>query len=218
MRIFSRVFLLILAALGLILAVVLYYIVNPKLPDYVAVQQVHYGDQWSAADRQTYYFTPQGTQVKGLHYDWFTALELPFSEQRFATPEYLARFGFLVDPKQVATAQNPGNLPVGFARHKNAGNTAEYLDITCAACHTGELHFKGQALRIDGGSAQHVLPSSGYHSSAWLLAMPMLTSPSMPSLSRSVRRVNRSVRREKPFFNSMPISRMCSGIMPPTKR
>ncbi|PRW95735.1 hypothetical protein C7A07_25605, partial [Pseudomonas fragi] len=107
MRIFSRVLLLILIALGLILAVVLYYTINPKLPDYVPVEQVHYQDQWSAADRQTYYFTPQGTQVKGLHYDWFTALELPFSEQRFATPAYLARFGFLVDPKQVPTAQNP---------------------------------------------------------------------------------------------------------------
>ena len=160
MRIFSRVLLLILALLGLILAVVLYYTVNPRLPDYVPVEQVRYQDQWSAADRQTYYFTPQGTQVKGLHYDWFTALELPFSEQRFAAPEYLARFGFLVDPKQVPSTQNPGNLPVGFARHKNAGNNTEYLDITCAACHTGELHFNGQALRIDGGSAQHVLPSS----------------------------------------------------------
>lgn len=160
MRIFSRVLLLILIALGLILAVVLYYTLNPKLPDYVPVKQVHYQEQWSAADRQTYYFTPQGTQVKGLHYDWFTALELPFSEQRFAAPQYLARFGFLVDPKQVPTAQNPGNLPVGFARHQNADSKAQYLDITCAACHTGELHFKGQALRIDGGSAQHVLPSS----------------------------------------------------------
>ena len=108
MRIFSRVLLLIFILLGLILAVVLYFVVNPKLPDYVPVEQVHYQDQWSAADRQTYYFTPQGTQVKGLRYDWFTALELPFSEQRFATPEYLARFGFLVDPKQVPTAQNPG--------------------------------------------------------------------------------------------------------------
>ena len=87
MRIFSRVLLLILALLGLILAVVLYYTVNPRLPDYVPVEQVRYQDQWSAADRQTYYFTPQGTQVKGLHYDWFTALELPFSEQRFAAPE-----------------------------------------------------------------------------------------------------------------------------------
>ncbi|NWE43200.1 hypothetical protein HX875_27250 [Pseudomonas yamanorum] len=160
MRIFSRVLLLIFILLGLILAVVLYFVVNPKLPDYVPVEQVHYQDQWSAADRQTYYFTPQGTQVKGLRYDWFTALELPFSEQRFATPEYLARFGFLVDPKQVPTAQNPGNLPVGFTRHNNPGGNDEFLDITCAACHTGQLNFKGQGLRVDGGPAQHVLPSS----------------------------------------------------------
>ncbi|MGA3828235.1 hypothetical protein ACPC1M_32765, partial [Pseudomonas chlororaphis] len=34
------------------------------------------------------------------------------------------------------------------------------LDITCAACHTGELRYNQRALRIDGGSAQHVLPSS----------------------------------------------------------
>ena len=160
MRIFSRVLLLILSFMGLALAVVLYYVVNPKLPDYVPVQQVHYQDQWTATDRQVYYFTPQGTQVKGLRYNWFTALELPFSQQRFAEPANLARFGFLVDPRQQATAQNPGNLPVGFARHKNAGSDDEFLDITCAACHTGELHFNGQALRIDGGAAQHVLPSS----------------------------------------------------------
>ena len=160
MRIFFRVLLMTLVLLGLVLAVVLYYVANPKLAVYVPVERVHYQDQWSAADRQTYYFTPQGTQVKGLHYDWFTALELPFSEQRFATPEYLARFGFLVDPKQVSTAQNPGNLPVGFARHKNPSSNDEFLDITCAACHTGQLNFKGQGLRIDGGPAQHVLPSS----------------------------------------------------------
>lgn len=160
MRTFSRVLLLILSLLGLALAVVLYYVLNPKLPDYVPVDQVHYQDQWTTADRQVYYFTPQGTQVKGLRYDWFTALELPFSEQRFAEPAYLARFGFLVDPRQQATPQNPGNLPAGFARHKNAGSNAEFLDITCAACHTGELRFNGQALRIDGGAAQHVLPSS----------------------------------------------------------
>ncbi|MFO2464213.1 di-heme-cytochrome C peroxidase [Pseudomonas sp. 15FMM2] len=160
MRTFSRVLLLLAALLALILAVVLYYTVNPKLPDYVPVQQVHYQDQWSATDRQTYYFTPQGTQVKGLRYEWFTALELPFNEQRFATPAYLARFGFLVDPGQQATPLNPGNLPVGFTRHKNPGSNEQFLDITCAACHTGELRFNGQALRIDGGAAQHVLPSS----------------------------------------------------------
>nr|WP_189664471.1 di-heme-cytochrome C peroxidase [Pseudomonas marvdashtae] len=151
---------LLLALLVIAVAVVLYYVANPRLPAYTPVEQVHYLDQWSAAERQTYYFTPQGTQVKGLHYEWFTALELPFSQQRFSSPQYLARFGFLVDPAQKATPENPGNLPVGFTRHQNAGSNEQYLDITCAACHTGELHFKGQAIRIDGGSAQHVLPST----------------------------------------------------------
>ncbi|MGF6153582.1 di-heme-cytochrome C peroxidase [Pseudomonas fluorescens] len=160
MRLLIRVLLLIITLLVVALAVVLYYVANPKLPAYTPVEQVNYLEQWDAADRQTYYFTPQGTQVKGLRYNWFTALELPFSEQRFATPEYLARFGFLVDPAQKATPNNPGNLPVGFARHQNPGSKEEFLDVTCAACHTGELRFKGQAVRIDGGSAQHVLPSS----------------------------------------------------------
>ncbi len=160
MRLLSRIFLLLLALLIIVVAVVVYYVANPRLPFYTPVEQVNYLDQWTAAERQTYYFTPQGTQVKGLRYDWFTALELPFSQQRFASPEYLARFGFLVDPAQKASSANPGNLPVGFARHQNPGSTEQFLDITCAACHTGELRFKGQAIRIDGGSAQHVLPSS----------------------------------------------------------
>jgi len=160
LRLFFRLLVLIAVLLGLVLAVVLYYVANPKLPAWSPPQQVHYLEQWSAADRETYYFTPQGTQVKGLRYDWFTALELPFSQQRFAAPEYLARFGFLVDPGQKPTLNNPGNLPAGFTRHQNTGSPDVFLDVTCAACHTGELRFKGQAVRIDGGSAQHVLPSS----------------------------------------------------------
>jgi len=161
LRLLSRVLALLIVLAVIALAVIVYYVANPKLPFYTPPQQVRYLDQWSEEQRQTYYFTPQGTQVKGLRYEWFQALELPFSEQRFASPEYLARFGFLVDPQQKASANNPGNLPVGFARHQNPGNVSEhYLDITCAACHTGELRFKGQAVRIDGGTAQHVLPSS----------------------------------------------------------
>lgn len=161
MRLLSRVISLVIVLALIAVAVIVYYVANPKLPFYTPPQQVLYLNQWSEQQRQTYYFTPQGTQVKGLRYEWFQALELPFSEQRFASPEYLARFGFLVDPLQQASANNPGNLPVGFARHQNPGNASEhYLDITCAACHTGELRFKGQAVRIDGGTAQHVLPSS----------------------------------------------------------
>jgi len=104
--------LLLLAVLAV--GVGLYFVAYPNLPDYEAPEALHYLEQWDDAQRQTYYYTPQGTQVKGLEYDWFLALELPFGRDRFAAPEYLARFGFLVDPGQQPTALNPGNLPVGF--------------------------------------------------------------------------------------------------------
>lgn len=160
MRILRRALygLLLLLVVGLLVA--LYFIANPNLPVYQQPDKLHYLDQWSADERQTYYYTPQGTQVKGLRYEWFSALELPFSSSKFATPDYLARFGFLVDPAQQPTPLNPGNLPVGFARHADAESGEHYLDISCAACHTGELRYKGQAVRIDGGAALHSLAST----------------------------------------------------------
>jgi cytochrome c5 len=141
-------------------AVLLYYTANPNLAEYQPPSQVHYLEQWTPEQRQTYYYTPQGTRVKGLRYAWFNALELPFSQDKFARPEYLARFGFLVDPQQQTSALNPGNLPVGFAQHEDDESGEHYLDITCAACHTGELRYRGQAVRIDGGAAMHSLAST----------------------------------------------------------
>lgn len=138
----------------------LYFVAYPNLPDYETPKGFRYLDQWSEADRHVFYYTPQGTQVKGLEYDWFRALELPFSQEKFAATDHLARFGFLIDPRQQATAQNPGNLPVGFARHEDDETGRAYLDITCAACHTGELRYNGQAIRIDGGAAMHSLAST----------------------------------------------------------
>ncbi|MBP5123069.1 hypothetical protein HUS96_12380, partial [Pseudomonas protegens] len=54
MRLIYRVLLLIAVLIGIVLAVVLYYVANPKLPDYAPVEQVHYLEQWDAKDRQTY--------------------------------------------------------------------------------------------------------------------------------------------------------------------
>lgn len=138
----------------------LYFVANPNLPNYRKPETLHYLEQWSPQLRQTYYYTPQGTRVKGLRYDWFGALELPFSKDKIADLEHLARFGFLVDPAQQPTELNPANLPVGFARHTDDNTGAQYLDISCAACHTGELRYKGQAVRIDGGAALHSLAST----------------------------------------------------------
>ena len=160
MRLLRRALLGLLFIAVLAAGVGLYFVAYPDLPEYEAPEALYYLEQWDDAQRQTYYYTPQGTQVKGLEYDWFVALELPFNKNKFATPGYLARFGFLVDPAQKTTAANPGNLPVGFARHEDDESGRTYLDVTCAACHTGELRYKGQAVRIDGGAAMHSLAST----------------------------------------------------------
>jgi len=154
------------ALLGLLFLVALfagigaYFVAYPNLPAYQQPEQLHYLNQWSEADRQTFYYTPQGTQVKGLRYEWFQALEKPFGRGKLAAPDYLARFGFLVDPQQQPSTRNPANLPVGFARHEDSETGIAYLDISCAACHTGELRHRGQAIRIDGGAALHSLAST----------------------------------------------------------
>ncbi len=66
MRVLRRVLWLVLVLLLAGLAVVLYYIANPNLPAYQVPSQLHYQAQWSDQERQTYYYTPQGTTVKGL--------------------------------------------------------------------------------------------------------------------------------------------------------
>ncbi|RRV28575.1 hypothetical protein EGJ23_04120 [Pseudomonas sp. o96-267] len=160
MRLLRRALKLVILLALIGLAVVLYYIANPNLPTYQQPSDLHYLDQWSEEQRQTYYYTPQGTTVKGLRYDWISALEMPFGTEKFARLDYLARFGFLTDPKQQPSALNPANLPVGFTRHQDSESGEHFLDISCAACHTGELRYKGQAVRIDGGAALHSLAST----------------------------------------------------------
>ena len=56
-------------------------------------------------------------------------------------------------------ADNAGGLPVGFARLRGAVNPVtgaaepDKIGLTCAACHTGSIHYKGVSIRYDGGPA-----------------------------------------------------------------
>lgn len=118
------------------------------------LHQVHYlNDGWTDFQRQSFYYTPQGTELLGIEYDWFVNLELPMSNQLLATAENLRGWGFITTPGQRADDLNPGNLAVGLGRHVDPISGKEHLDIGCAACHTGELHYQGIALRVDGGQA-----------------------------------------------------------------
>lgn len=139
-----------------------------SIPSYEPVDDYVYLDQgWGTTadspDRQTYYYTPQGTSmpqgalITPLRYSWFVNLEMPLDAHRFAEPEHLQRYRFIVDPRP--SEHNPDRLPVGFTRHFDAALSENVLDITCAACHTGEIHAhkdgKIHAIRIDGGQAMH---------------------------------------------------------------
>jgi len=103
------------------------------------------GQGWSAADREFFYYTTQGSQL--IRRVWFLALERHDSEELFLA-DGLARFGYL--PGQRGSL-NPDGLPIGFA--VDPPTTKEWIGMTCAACHTGEITYRGATLRIDGAPA-----------------------------------------------------------------
>jgi hypothetical protein len=132
-----------------------------------------YLDQgWSEDQRQQFYTTPQGSYL--LPYEWFLHLEQPGADRPFRSEDYMERFRYLPNrnPKT-----NPDGLPVGFVKESpplgldgkrnetvlmrpfmgpNAKDSdfprpQAWLGLTCAACHTTQLTYKGTTLRIDGG-------------------------------------------------------------------
>lgn len=106
---------------------------------------------WSPEIRERYYYTPQGSRL--MPYSWFMALEQAGSMQRFASAEHLARFGWL-EPTGGRTELNPGELPVGFAVDPvEVEGSGKWVGLTCAACHTNDVTYKGKRFRIDGGPA-----------------------------------------------------------------
>ncbi len=105
---------------------------------------------WSAADRETFYTTSQGSHL--MPYAWFKALKRTDVDEPFAADK-LARYGYLAHD---VSAANPEGLPVGFII---VGPVASgELGLTCAACHTGQLEYTQggvvHALRIDGAPAK----------------------------------------------------------------
>jgi cytochrome c5 len=130
---------------------------SENMPAYRPVDIQFAQQNWSPAQREWFYHSGQGTEL--MPYKWFLALEQPKLKifgtvPKFSDADYLARFGFLTDP---TSAENPNGLPVGFAKDTvtdpKSGQTQEVVGLSCAACHTGQLEYKGKGIRIDGGSA-----------------------------------------------------------------
>jgi len=101
---------------------------------------------WKPADSMWFYNTTQGSDL--LPYDFFMALEKSGSSEPFRSNDNLNYYHYL---PQKATISNPDGLPVGFVKDSYKGS--DYLGFTCAACHTGQVNYKGVGIRIDGGPA-----------------------------------------------------------------
>ena len=103
---------------------------------------------WTIADRQTFYHTAQGTRF--FPYKWLLALESPIGKEPFLTEERIRKYRLIPDPN---TLNNPDGLPVGMA--KQVSEDGEFVSITCSACHTAQIKFNDNLIRIDGGPAMH---------------------------------------------------------------
>ena len=97
-----------------------------------------------------YHHIDQGTRL--LPAAWLAALKTADGSSKLMAPSTVARFGFLQGDG--TTALNPYAWPLGFtvSDPKSSGGVA-IAGITCAACHTGQIEYRGRAVRIDGGQS-----------------------------------------------------------------
>jgi hypothetical protein len=118
---------------------------------------LHLDQNWTEEQRQRFYHASQGTVL--MPAEWFLALEQPEikfigSVGLFRDDAYLSRFGFLPDD---VGPHNPAGLPVGFSDDEvvmpDSGETLRAVGLSCAACHVGQLNYRGRSIRVDGGTS-----------------------------------------------------------------
>lgn len=112
-----------------------------------ALRVVYAEQNWNGADSLWFYNISQGSTL--IPYEIFLHLEMPDSQELFRGDENMNHLRYL---PQTASIANPDGLPVGWVKDNYAGKN--YIGFNCAACHTSQIHYKGTAIRIDGGAAQ----------------------------------------------------------------
>ncbi len=120
-------------------------------------------DNGAPADqRKLLYHLAEGSEL--FPTSWFEALiddtsGLPFKEN-------LERFGFLPDPDS--------KWPIGMTEAQGELGI-QMIGVNCAACHVGQIHYKGKALRIDGAPNQFAI--EGFYESLVASSLTTLDDP-----------------------------------------
>ncbi|MDD1527547.1 cytochrome C [Bradyrhizobium sp. WBOS7] len=124
--------------------------------------------EWFVALEQPrlHLFSKPGLMKDSGYLEGFGFIPSPQSIQTDTTT--LRRFGYanVYETTQVpdwstrwTPAENVDGLPVGFARMTGVVDPAtgrrenDMIGLTCAACHTGQIHYQGVDVRFDGGPA-----------------------------------------------------------------
>ena len=96
-----------------------------------------------------------------MPYDLFIALEQAGNTNLFRADELSDAFGLVAMPADPRV--NPDGLPIGLAKTTvPAGRwKGDWIGVTCSACHSSELRYKGRRIRIEGGS-NHAFNFVGY--------------------------------------------------------
>lgn len=116
---------------------------------------IYLNQAWSQADREWYYHFSQGSAA--IYYDIFLNLEVAGSRELFRSDVNSERLGLI--PAAANQESNPDGLPVGISKtvistpQWKDEETGEFAGLTCAACHEGQLEYKGKRVRIDGANS-----------------------------------------------------------------
>jgi len=118
----------------------------------------------SAADRDRWQTASQGSRL--IPMAWFLALQRTDNGRLLSSPESLSEFGFLYE-------NDSDTLPIGLALDQQKdvhfdvtrlrwyegqggttnANAEPWAGLTCSACHTSEITYRGERMLIAGGPA-----------------------------------------------------------------
>ena len=123
-----------------------------SLAQYTREAGVVFLDQgWSDEDRLRYYYTSQGSAA--IPYDIFLNLETADGRELFRSDKNVATYGLV--PQPADSKYNRDGLAIGLTKTVVTEGPwkGEWVGLGCAACHNGQLEYKGTKIRISGGNA-----------------------------------------------------------------
>lgn len=109
------------------------------------------------ATLQKYHHTDQGTRL--LPAAFLEALQSADGGGKLMSAPNFRKWGFIVDGAK-REASNPYGWPIGFtvSDPRQSGGIA-IAGVTCAFCHTGQIDYRGTAIRIEGGQSNVDVPA-----------------------------------------------------------